>query len=419
MEKIVVEGGVALKGSVEISGSKNSSLPILAATALFGGEYTINNVPRISDVETMLKLLETLGAEAFFEGNSISINTKKISKHEAPYDLVKTMRASVLVWGALLGRFGRARISFPGGCAIGDRPIDQHIKGFEALGYETTIGGGYLESISSKETGGTYKFAVKSVTGTENLILSSVLAKRSTVLYNCAVEPEVEDLINFLSSLGAAINQKGETIEISPVTSLNSQSKPYRVIPDRIEAGTFLALGSITGNEIEILNCEPKHLDEARRAIESVGSKVQGQGLSTLKVSSPLTVSPTDIETNPYPFFPTDLQAQLMSVLVLANGASKITENIFPNRFIHIAELRKLGAEISLKENVATVRGVKELIGANMQASDLRASASLLIGALSAKGRSEVHRIYHLDRGYESIDNKLQSLGARIWREKE
>ena len=188
MEKIVVEGGVALKGSVEISGSKNSSLPILAATALFGGEYTINNVPRISDVETMLKLLETLGAEAFFEGNSISINTKKISKHEAPYDLVKTMRASVLVWGALLGRFGRARISFPGGCAIGDRPIDQHIKGFEALGYETTIGGGYLESISSKETGGTYKFAVKSVTGTENLILSSVLAKRSTVLYNCAVE---------------------------------------------------------------------------------------------------------------------------------------------------------------------------------------------------------------------------------------
>jgi UDP-N-acetylglucosamine 1-carboxyvinyltransferase len=419
MEKIVVEGGVALKGSVEISGSKNSSLPILAATALFGGEYKINNVPRISDVETMLKLLETLGAEVFFEKNSISIDTKKISKHEAPYDLVKTMRASVLVWGSLLGRFGRARVSFPGGCAIGDRPIDQHIKGFDALGYETNIGGGYLESVSTKRTGGNYKFTVKTVTGTENLILSSVLAKNKTTLYNCAVEPEVEDLINFLSSLGATINQKGGTIEISPATSLNPQSEPYSVIPDRIEAGTFLALGSVVGNEIEISNCEPRHLDEARKAIESVGSKVEKQGLSILKVSSPPTVSPTDIETNPHPLFPTDLQAQLMSVLVLANGVSKITENIFPNRFIHVAELRKLGAEISLKGNVATVCGVKELIGANMQASDLRASASLLIGALSAKGKSEVRRIYHLDRGYESIDNKLQGLGARIWREKE
>ena len=199
MEKIVIEGGVALKGSVEISGSKNSSLPILAATALFGGEYKINNVPRISDVETMLKLLETLGAEVFFEKNSISIDTKKISKHEAPYDLVKTMRASVLVWGSLLGRLGRARVSFPGGCAIGDRPIDQHIKGFDALGYKTNIGGGYLESVSTKRTGGNYKFTVKTVTGTENLILSSVLAKNKTTLSNCAVEPEVEDLINFLS----------------------------------------------------------------------------------------------------------------------------------------------------------------------------------------------------------------------------
>jgi UDP-N-acetylglucosamine 1-carboxyvinyltransferase len=287
------------------------------------------------------------------------------------------------------------------------------------LGHKTNIGGGYLESVSTKRTGGNYKFTVKTVTGTENLILSSVLAKNKTTLYNCAVEPEVEDLINFLSSLGATINQKGGTIEISPVTSLDPQSEPYSVIPDRIEAGTFLALGSVVGNEIEISNCEPRHLDEARKAIESVGSKVEKQGPSVLKVSSPPTVSPTNIETNPHPLFPTDLQAQLMSVLVLANGVSKITENIFPNRFIHVAELRKLGAEISLKGNVATVYGVKGLIGATMQASDLRASASLLIGALSAKGKSEVRRIYHLDRGYESIDNKLQGLGARIWREKE
>jgi len=418
MEKIIIEGTTKLKGSIKISGSKNSALPILAATALFGGEYKIKNVPRIGDVQTMLLLLEILGAEFSFCANDVHIDTRGISKWEAPYNLVKTMRASVIIWGALLGRFGKAKLSLPGGCAIGDRPVDQHLKGFEALGHKTELVSGYLESVASRKTGGTYRFEFKTVTGTENLVLASILAKSKTTLYNCAVEPEVLDLINFLSSLGAKITKSGDTIKIVPVGSLSRQNKPYYVIPDRIEAGTFLALASIPGNEIKITACNPNDLVCAIETIKKVGLVVSLSD-DCITTQSPECLNSTNLETGPHPFFPTDLQAQFMSVLVLAKGKSKIVENIFPNRFIHVAELRKLGAKISLDANIATIFGVQELTRANMQASDLRASASLLIGALSARGRSEICRVYHLDRGYESIDNKLKSLGARIWRENE
>lgn len=418
MEKLIIEGPSKLKGTVEISGSKNSSLPILAATALFGEEYTIKNVPRISDVHTMLLLLETLGAEFSFYSNDVHIDTRKISKWEAPYDLVKTMRASVVIWGALLGRFGKAKISLPGGCAIGDRPVDQHLKGFRALGHDTEIVSGYLESFTSNNTGGSYRFEIKTVTGTENLILASIFAKSETVLYNCASEPEVLDLINFLSSLGAKITKTGGTIKIVPVSSLSKQNEPYCVIPDRIEAGTFLALASLPGNDIEITKCAPDDLVSAIEAAEGVGSVVK-LGDNSISTHPADDLNSISLDTGPYPLFPTDLQAQFMSVLILAGGTSKIVENVFPNRFIHVAELRKLGAKISLDANIASIVGVRGLTRASMQASDLRASASLLIGALSASGRSEIHRVYHLDRGYESIDNKLESLGAKIWRKNE
>ena len=418
MEKIIIEGGKALEGTVRTSGSKNSALPILASTILSGNKYQIENVPEISDVFTMLKLLETLGAEYSFKNNVVLIDTVRITKHEAPYELVKTMRASVLIWGSLLSRLGKAKISFPGGCAIGDRPVDQHLNGFDALGYQTKINSGYLESVSSKNTGGNFAFEIKSVTGTENLILCSVFAKTKTMLSNCAMEPEIDDLINFLNSLGAKITRRGGNITISPVSSFYKQKSPHVVIPDRIEAGTFLFLGCIPGNKINITNCAPKDLKETIKIIKKMGAKIETTKTG-IKVTSATKIKPLKVETNPHPLFPTDLQAQLMAVLTLADGKSTIVENVFPNRFIHIAELRKLGAKINLSSNKAEITGVNELIGANMQASDLRASSCLLISALSAKGKSEVHRIYHLDRGYESINNKLKIIGANIWRTKE
>tara|TARA_B100000029_G_scaffold119241_2_gene112526 strand:+ start:42676 stop:43959 length:1284 start_codon:yes stop_codon:yes gene_type:complete len=427
VEKLIIEGGGRLTGSVEISGSKNSSLPIIAATALHGGTYKIKNVPNISDVKTMLLLLEKLGAGFSFNSGTVEINTEKIHSWEAPYDLVKTMRASVVIWGALLGRFGRAKISLPGGCAIGDRPVDQHLKGFEALGYKTDIVSGYLESASAVSTGGSYNFEVVTVTGTENLILASILSNSPTELNNCSIEPEVLDLIKFLTSLGAKIDLYGNSISIEPVSSLGKQVHPHYVIPDRIEAGTFMALGCMPGNEITITNCDPAEMDAPCAMLERMGavvstydkSRAEGPSVFKLKVVPPDRVGPLEIETSPHPGFPTDLQAQFMALLCLASGTSKITENIFPNRFIHAAELRKLGAKINLEANVATILGVDSLTGAKMQASDLRASASLLIGALAAKGKSEIYRIYHLDRGYESIDNKLKEIGGKVWREKE
>ena len=418
MEKIIISGGFPLKGRIKVSGSKNSALPILAATAVYPGKYKLSNVPDIQDVRTMLNLLKILGCTYKFQGNKVEINTAKLNKFEAPYDLVKTMRASVLIWGALLTRHKKAKISFPGGCAIGDRPVDQHLAGFKSIGFSTAVSSGYLESRALKQIGGTFKFKAKSVTGTENLILASIMGDKQTVLENCSLEPEVNDLISFLISLGAKIKRKKENIIITPVDFLKKQKTPHKIIPDRIEAGTFMYLGCIPGNKITVSNVDPSALRDVIKSVTLLGGKILAKG-STLKIIAPKEIRPIKIETNPYPFFPTDLQAQLMAILVQAKGVSEIKENVFPNRFIHVAELRKLGAKITLKKNVAQIKETKALTGAKMQASDLRASAGLILCALSATGQSEIYRIYHLDRGYEQIDNKLKLIGAKICRTKE
>ena len=417
MDKINIETSNNLSGTVKISGSKNSSLPILAATVLWGSQYKIKNVPEISDVYTMLELIKQLGGSYEFDKNVVEINTEKISSYEAPYELVKTMRASVLVWGALLGRFGKARISFPGGCAIGDRPIDEHIKAFESLGYKTVVKQGYLETKKMAKTGGSYEFNIKSVTGSENVIIASILADNKTELCNCSIEPEVADLINFLKLLGADIKNIEDKVLISPVTRLNPKNKIYSIIPDRIEAGTFAVLGAIPGNNIKIINCDTEHLKLPLNIIEACGSDLKIKKNEMQVIGGEL--KPFNIETKPYPGFPTDLQAQFMVLAILAKGRSKFLENIFPSRFIHAAELRKLGADINVERGLANIKGVPFINGGKMQASDLRASASLVIAACTARGKSEISRVYHLDRGYEKIDYKLTEVGVKIWRTKE
>ncbi len=417
MDKINIETSNNLSGTVKISGSKNASLPILAATVLWGSQYKIKNVPEISDVYTMLELIKQLGGSFEFNKNVVEINTEKISSYEAPYELVKTMRASVLVWGALLGRFGKARISFPGGCAIGDRPIDEHIKAFESLGYKTVVKQGYLETKKMAKTGGSYEFNIKSVTGSENVIIASILADNKTELCNCSIEPEVADLINFLKLLGADIKNIEDKVLISPVTRLNPKNKIYSIIPDRIEAGTFAVLGAIPGNNIKIINCDTEHLKLPLNIIEACGSDLKIKKNEMQVIGGEL--KPFNIETKPYPGFPTDLQAQFMVLAILAKGRSKFLENIFPSRFIHAAELRKLGADINVERGLANIKGVPFINGGKMQASDLRASASLVIAACTARGKSEISRVYHLDRGYEKIDYKLTEVGVKIWRTKE
>ena len=320
---------------------------------MWGSQYKIKNVPEISDVYTMLELIKQLGGSYEFKKNVVDVDTEKISSYEAPYELVKTMRASVLVWGALLGRFGKARISFPGGCAIGDRPIDEHIKAFESLGYTTIIDKGYLETNKISKTGGLYKFNTKSVTGSENAIIASILADKDTILSNCSMEPEVTDLINFLNLLGAKIKNTNDKILISSVTGLSTENKVYTIIPDRIEAGTFAVLGSIPGNNIKIIGCDTEHLELPLKIIEACGSRLEIKK-NEIQITGE-ELKPFSIETETYPGFPTDLQAQFMVLAVLAKGKSKFIETIFPSRFIHAAEIRKLGANISVKKGVAYI----------------------------------------------------------------
>jgi UDP-N-acetylglucosamine 1-carboxyvinyltransferase len=418
MEKIIIEQSKELNGEVIISGSKNSSLPILAATILYSGTYKLSNVPDISDVRTMLKLIESLGGKYSFKNNEVIVDSSEISHYEAPYELVRTMRASVVVWGSLLGRFGKAKISFPGGCAIGDRPVDQHIKGFKSIGYSTKISNGYLETKKVTSIGGEHFFDLKSVTGCENVILASTLGDKKTILKNCSEEPEVVDLINFLNFCGGKIVRKGDTIEIIPSSSLKAPNKAYKIISDRIEAGTFGVLGCLPGNKIKLKNINSDDLKVPLKIIQKMGTRVD-IAKSSITIEGADEIKPFNIKTESFPGFPTDLQAQFMVAALLASGESKIIEEIFPSRFIHVAELRKLGANIKLKNNTAIVNGVTSLNGARMQASDLRASACLILAGIIAKNKSEINRVYHLDRGYEKIDNKLMNLGVKIWREKE
>jgi UDP-N-acetylglucosamine 1-carboxyvinyltransferase len=414
MDKLRVQGGVRLEGSVRISGAKNSALPAMAASLLTSDEVTLENLPLVNDIFTTRRLLREVGVAVEFEGeHSARLRASKILSHEAPYDLVKTMRASVLVLGPLLARTGHARVSMPGGCAIGARPINLHIKGFEKLGASVRTEHGYVEATAERLTGAEILFDKITVTGTENLMMAATLATGKTVLGNAACEPEVVDLAEMLTKMGASIQGAGTpTIVIEGKPELKGTS--HRVIPDRIEAGTFLVAGAITGGELEILDSNPGHLSSVIDKLREAGVNIETGGGRMIVRGGELRSQ--DIFTKEYPGFATDMQAQYMALMTQARGVAVITENIFENRFMHASELMRMGADIWIDGARAIVRGKKELSGATVIASDLRASASLILAALVADGFTIIDRVYHLDRGYEKIEEKLRSVGAQIER---
>ncbi|MDE0292416.1 MAG: UDP-N-acetylglucosamine 1-carboxyvinyltransferase [Candidatus Dadabacteria bacterium] len=418
MEKIVIEGKNRLSGEVSVGGAKNAVLPIMAACILNDGENTISNVPDLADVRTMMKLLETLGARCEYADGELLVDSATIDRYKAPYDLVKTMRASVLVLGPLVARFKRAEVSLPGGCAIGERPIDQHIKGLRILGTSVQLEDGYVSAVAKKLEGTTVPFDLSTVTGTENIMLLASVCEGETVILNAACEPEVVDLANALNLMGAKIEGAGtDIITITGVSSLGPLSG-YSVMPDRIEAGTLMIVGALNESDLVIRDCRFEHLGALTGKLLQTGTEIEKNG-NSIRVRGTGKIKSIDFSTLPYPGFPTDMQAQMMILMCVADGMSVITENIFPQRFMHTAELRRMGADIKLVGNSAVVRGVREMRGAPIMASDLRASASLVLAGLCGTGRTEVSRIYHLDRGYEKLDEKLRSVGASIWREKE
>lgn len=423
MDKLIIKGGRRLKGEIEISGAKNAALPVMAASILAAGENTISRVPDLRDVKTMGRLLSSMGAEFYYEPHRAIIRTDRIKNFEAPYELVKEMRASVLVLGPMVARFGRARVSLPGGCAIGARPINLHLMGLEKMGARIELEAGYVKATAKRLKGATIYFDTSTVTGTENLMMAATLAKGTTVLENAAREPEVIDLAEALKKMGARITGAGESlIEIEGVEELKPVN--HTVIPDRIEAGTFMAIAGITGGDITIRGCMLEHLHSFIMKLQEAGLRFEKakDGVRVLGPASRYDSQPrpraVDIETAPYPGFPTDMQAQFMALMSIAQGTSIVTETIFENRFMHVAELMRMGADISFKGSTATVKGIKKLKGANVMATDLRASASLVVAALRAEGETTIHRLYHLDRGYEKMEKKLRSLRADVKREK-
>lgn len=418
MDKLIIEGGRRLEGTVAISGAKNAVLPILAATLLTSGRNKISGVPRVRDVFTMIRLLGELGARLeSFEGDTLVIDTSGVNNPEAPYELVSTMRASCLVLGPLLARLGQARVSLPGGCAIGARPMDLHIKGLQAMGAEIELVQGYIHGAAEKGLKGSHVyFDTVTVTGTANLMMAAALADGETILENAAREPEIIFLADILGRAGAKIEGQGsDVIIIQGAAAL----KPIecRIFPDRIEAGTFMIAAAITGGDVEITNCIPHHLESLIHKLREAGIQVE-VGDSSFRVQGQDRFRSIDIKTQPHPGFPTDLQAQTMALMTLAEGQSIIVENVFENRFMHAAELMRMGAEIFLDGHTAIVKGVARLSGAPLMATDLRASASLVLAALAAKGESVISRVYHIDRGYEGIEKKLVQLGANIRRVK-
>jgi len=420
MDKIIVEGGARLQGEVVVSGAKNAALPILAASLLSEGSHLFRNVPRLADVATMCKLLGTMGAMAERgsgrRGDAIAIEVPAKVNPEAPYELVKTMRASVLVLGPLVARHGRARVSLPGGCAIGARPIDQHLKGLERLGARVSLAHGYVEARAKRLKGATFTFDVITVTGTENLLMAACLAKGRTVLENAAREPEVEELARVLNKMGARISGAGtDTITIEGVEELKPVE--HAILPDRIEAGTLLVAGALTQGNVLVRRAVPEHVEAVIEKLRAAGATITAED-GGLRVKGPKVIQPVDIKTMPHPGFPTDMQAQLMVLLSIADGSSVITENVFENRYMHVLELNRMGADIKVDGHTAVVKGVKGLSGAPVMATDLRASASLVLAGLWATGRTEVQRVYHLDRGYERLEEKLRGLGANIRRAK-
>ena len=415
MDKLRVTGGNRLKGSIKISGAKNSALPAMAASLLTAEEVTLANLPLVNDIFTTRRLLRELGVMVEFESDhSARLRAEKIRSHEAPYDLVKTMRASVLVLGPLLARTGHARVSMPGGCAIGARPINLHIKGFEKLGATVRTEHGYVEAQAEHLTGSEILFDKITVTGTENLMMAAVLADGRTILQNAAREPEVVDLAEMLNKMGAKIDGAGTpTIQIEGVRRLNGTA--HRIIPDRIEAGTFLVAAAVTNSDLEILDVNPIHLSSVVDKLRETGANIEPRaGGITIRGSGELRAA--DVVTKEYPGFATDMQAQYMALMTQAQGTSVITEDIFENRFMHASELMRMGANIRIDGSRAIVSGKTRLTGANVIASDLRASASLIVAALVADGVTVIDRVYHLDRGYEKIEEKLRSIGAQIER---
>ena len=414
MDKLIIKGGRKLTGEVAVSGSKNAALPILFTTILASGRHEIRNVPGLRDINTSIHLLETLGARVEGRSGTIWVDTSGLDQVEATYDLVKTMRASVLVLGPLLARFGRSRVSLPGGCAIGARPIDQHLKGLAAMGAEIRLSHGYVEAEAKTLRGARIHFDLSTVGGTEHLLMTAALAKGETVLENAAREPEIAELAEVLNGMGAKIEGAGtDTIRVLGVEQLAPMS--HRVMPDRIEAGTFMIAAAITGGDVRIRDMRLEHLDALAFKLQDAGVEVFSRD-NAVQVRAPERIRPVNIKTRPYPGFPTDMQAQFMALMCLADGASVISENIFENRFMHVAELLRFGADILIEGNTATVKGVRRLSGAPVMATDLRASASLVLCGLAAENTTEVKRIYHLDRGYERLEEKLRHLGADILR---
>jgi len=413
--RLVIDGGVPLRGEVRVSAAKNAALPLLAAALLSEEPVVLENVPRLADVVTIRELLVRLGAEIQTEGDATRVRTPRLVSVEAPYELVSQMRASVLVLGPLVARGGRARVALPGGCAIGTRPIDLHLKGLERLGAEIRLTQGYVEARAARLKGARIVLDLVTVTGTENLMMAAALAEGTTVIENAAREPEVQDLARLLCAMGAKIHGAGtERIAIQGVPELGGAR--HRIIPDRVEAGTFLVAGAITGGDLTVREVVPDHLTAVLDKLEAAGAQLD-VGEDWVRIRTTARPRPTDIVTNPYPGFATDMQAQMMALLGLIDGASVVTETIFENRFMHAAELRRLGASIEIDGHRAVVRGVPAYQGAPVMATDLRASASLVLAGLAAAGTTEVSRVYHLDRGYEAIETKLASLGARIRRE--
>jgi UDP-N-acetylglucosamine 1-carboxyvinyltransferase len=415
VDKIRVVGGRPLEGTVRISGAKNASLPALCAALLTDAPVRLRNVPEVRDIRTMGRVLAALGAEVEFRvGGEVEVRARTLTSPEAPYELVKTMRASVLVLGPLLAREGRARVSLPGGCAIGARPIDLHLLALEKLGATIRVEHGYVEARAERLRGAEIQFDTVTVTGTENLLMAASRAEGVTVLRNAAREPEVRDLADLLNAMGAKIEGAGTpTIRIEGARALGSAE--HRVIPDRVETGTYLAACAIAGGEIEVRDCHPPHLEAVIEKLRETGLRIE-EGPDNLRVRSPRTLQAAGVTTLPHPGFPTDMQAQYMALMTQAAGVSTITESIFENRYMHVAELQRMGAHVRVEGRTALVTGPTPLSGAQVMATDLRASACLVLAGLGARGETIVDRVYHLDRGYYRIDEKLRGLGADIER---
>lgn len=415
MDKIVVRGGQTLHGDVPISGAKNAALPVLVSSLLAEGRNIYHNIPDLMDIKTVKKLLKSLGAE-IAETVPLAIDTTRISNCEASYDLVKTMRASILVLGPLVARLGEARVSLPGGCAIGARPVNLHIKALRDLGAEVDLKDGYVEAKARRLRGTKIYFDISTVTGTENIMMAACLAEGKTVLKNAAREPEVVNLADVLNGMGARITGAGtDEIRIEGVARL--EPAEATVIPDRIEAGTFMIAAGMTGGDVRVLGCNPSHLESLTVKLRDAGMRIAVCD-GGLRVQGGRKIRSVDIKTLPYPGFPTDLQAQMMVCMTMGAGLSVIAETVFENRFMHVGELMRMGADIHIQGNSAIVKGVSRLRGAPVMATDLRASASLILAGLVAEGQTELSRVYHIDRGYEEIEKKFSALGAEIWRVK-